>query len=239
MRTTQRRHCCEFLCLPTVIEGPAKSNVADARRRVEIIVWTNRDRERPTHFISVPLTEPHLRDRVAEFSSAVLASCRRVGHLSWAVVTGTWHFSRREECVRKYSSCQRSSTSLSECCGYSLQKKRFVSPNCRGRALCKYAGESKSSGGGSYFPCKVCGIITHNFLLHSVIGRPLLGSDPVVVCVEGVDTMKDDPSAVDVLFARVFLTDKSDRCVAESFVIVNCLTVADCKCLWMQCRDMC
>ena len=41
--------------------------------------------------------------------------------------------------------------------------------------------------------------------------RPLLGSLPVVICVEGVDTMKDDPTAVDVLFARVFLTDKSDR----------------------------
>lgn len=58
--------------LMIVIEGPGKTNVVDARRRVEIIVWTNRDRERPTHFISIPLTTSHIRDRLLEFISSVI-----------------------------------------------------------------------------------------------------------------------------------------------------------------------
>ncbi|CAI8013504.1 hypothetical protein GBAR_LOCUS8551 [Geodia barretti] len=66
--------------LQMVIEGPAKSNVADAKRRVEIIVWTNREKEKPTHFISIPLTVPHIRDRVSLFKSSVLDSCRRNIH---------------------------------------------------------------------------------------------------------------------------------------------------------------
>ena len=40
-----------------------------------------------------------------------------------------------------------------------------------------------------------------------------LGSKPAVISLSGVECMKDDPSAVDVLFARVNLTDSSDRCV--------------------------
>jgi hypothetical protein len=51
--------------------------VADAKRRVEIIVWTNREKEKPTHFVSIPLTVPHIRDRVSLFKSSVLDSCRR------------------------------------------------------------------------------------------------------------------------------------------------------------------
>ena len=34
-----------------------------------------------------------------------------------------------------------------------------------------------------------------------------------MVCVEGVDCMNDDPTAVNVLYARIFLSDKSDRFV--------------------------
>ena len=56
----------------------AKSNVVNAKRRVEIIVWTNREKERPTHFISVPLTEPHISESVARFKSAVLEASERV-----------------------------------------------------------------------------------------------------------------------------------------------------------------
>ena len=52
--------------------------MADAKRRVEIIVWTNRGKERPTHFISIPLIAPHIKERVAEFTSTVMESCRRV-----------------------------------------------------------------------------------------------------------------------------------------------------------------
>ena len=61
-----------------VIEGLTLSSVADAKKRVEIIVWTNRDNERPTHFISIPLTQPHIKERMAEFRTVVMDSCRQV-----------------------------------------------------------------------------------------------------------------------------------------------------------------
>ena len=61
-----------------VIEGLTQSNVADAKRRVDIIVWTNRGKERPTHFMSIPLIQPHIKERVGEFTTTVLESCRRV-----------------------------------------------------------------------------------------------------------------------------------------------------------------
>lgn len=61
-----------------VIEGLAKGNVADAKRRVEIIVWANRQKERPTHFLSIPFTQPQIKERVAEFKSTVMESCGRV-----------------------------------------------------------------------------------------------------------------------------------------------------------------
>ena len=40
---------------------------------------------------------------------------------------------------------------------------------------------------------------------------PNLGTDPVVISLRGVECMKDDPSAVDVLYAKVCLTDGTNR----------------------------
>ena len=45
-------------------------------------------------------------------------------------------------------------------------------------------------------------------------GRAALGPEQAVMCVRGVDTMKDDPTAIDVLFAKVTLTEIPDRFVA-------------------------
>lgn len=46
--------------------------------------------------------------------------------------------------------------------------------------------------------------------------RPLLGGEPAVMCIEGVDLMNDDPTAVDVLFAKVTLSDKSNRLIVHA-----------------------
>ena len=48
------------------------------------------------------------------------------------------------------------------------------------------------------------------------VSRVVLGSEPAVMCVGGVDTMKDDPTAVDVLFAKVVLTENPDRFVTRT-----------------------
>ena len=42
---------------------------------------------------------------------------------------------------------------------------------------------------------------------------PNLGTDPVVISLRGMECMKDDPSAVDVLYAKVCLTDGTDRLI--------------------------
>ena len=36
------------------------------------------------------------------------------------------------------------------------------------------------------------------------------------MCLEGVDTMNDDPTAVNVLFAKVVLSDHSDRYISKA-----------------------
>ncbi|CAI8032646.1 hypothetical protein GBAR_LOCUS18441 [Geodia barretti] len=58
----------------------------------------------------------------------------------------------REGFVKMCSSYLRSSTSLSESCGFSLKKKRFASlPSyCCSYCIYTYIGEGKSSGEGSY-----------------------------------------------------------------------------------------
>ena len=47
----------------------------------------------------------------------------------------------------------------------------------------------------------------HCYVLYSVH----LGSEPAIVKVQGLDCMNDDHSAVSVLFAKIQLTDSSDR----------------------------
>jgi len=39
----------------------------------------------------------------------------------------------------------------------------------------------------------------------------VLKNEPMTVCVRGLEYMNDDPSAVDVLYAKVSLTDDSNR----------------------------
>lgn len=57
----------------------------------------------------------------------------------------------------------------------------------------------------------------------------MLGSESAVLCVEGIDTMKDDPTAVDVLFARVQLTDSSNRSVDSPCLWANLLLSDNCR----------
>ena len=80
-------------------------------------------------------------------------------------------------------------------------------------------GESKRSGERSYFSShvrwadiKVVTAFSSLICFFSLSTcSPLLGSEPTVMCVEGLECMNDDPTSVDVLFAKVFLPDHSDR----------------------------
>lgn len=55
------------------------SAVAHAKRRVEMVAWTNRFKEEPTHFISIPLNCPSIREKFRLFKEQVLATCGEVG----------------------------------------------------------------------------------------------------------------------------------------------------------------
>ena len=69
--------------------------MAGAKKRVEIIIWTNRDKEKPTHFISIPLIQPHIKERIADFKTTVLELCRRVSQASmWLLMF--WHSSAEQ-----------------------------------------------------------------------------------------------------------------------------------------------
>jgi len=65
----------------TVLEGPTVASVADAKRRVEIVVWSSRLKEPPTHFISFPLNLPAIQDNFKDFRDIALASCQKVRDL--------------------------------------------------------------------------------------------------------------------------------------------------------------
>ncbi len=61
-----------------VVEGETVSCVADAKRRVDIIVWSNRLKEPVTHFISIPLNHSIIAQQLTEFKLQVLSSCSMV-----------------------------------------------------------------------------------------------------------------------------------------------------------------
>jgi hypothetical protein len=61
-----------------VIEGETTAAVAHAKRRVEMVAWTNRFKEEPTHFISIPLNFSPIMEKFNQFKTEVLASCGKV-----------------------------------------------------------------------------------------------------------------------------------------------------------------
>ena len=69
--------CIHYYCC-TVVEGRSERAVADAKRRLEMVVWSNRLRERITHFISIPLNHPTLMERLKAFQKEVMDKCSKV-----------------------------------------------------------------------------------------------------------------------------------------------------------------
>lgn len=67
-------------CVFTGIEGPSTSCLANGKRRVEIVVWSSRNKEPPTHFISIPLNQPQVKKRMAVFQEKALAIRRNVSY---------------------------------------------------------------------------------------------------------------------------------------------------------------
>ncbi len=52
-----------------LLKGETVSRLSDAKKRLDIIVWSNRLKEPITHFISIPLNHPIIAERLNEFRS--------------------------------------------------------------------------------------------------------------------------------------------------------------------------
>lgn len=62
---------------PVVIKGHSYHKLTAARKRINVIVWSNRMKEDATHFISIPLNTAAIMGKLEEFKSCVLRDCSR------------------------------------------------------------------------------------------------------------------------------------------------------------------
>ena len=58
---------------PVVVEAPRIGSLRNATRRIEIVAWSNREREHPTHFASLPLNMQSVMERLNAFKDRVMA----------------------------------------------------------------------------------------------------------------------------------------------------------------------
>ena len=60
---------------PIKIQAATKRSLSSAKRRIEVIAWSNRQNEEPTHFIGIALSSDVTQQKVAEFKHDVLHTC--------------------------------------------------------------------------------------------------------------------------------------------------------------------
>ena len=60
---------------PIVLHAKSKRSLSSAKQRIEVIMWSNRQKEDITHFICIPLGDKKIQDKVAEFKNDVLRTC--------------------------------------------------------------------------------------------------------------------------------------------------------------------
>uniref|UniRef100_A0A1B6LXG8 K Homology domain-containing protein n=1 Tax=Graphocephala atropunctata TaxID=36148 RepID=A0A1B6LXG8_9HEMI len=147
-----------------VITGTSKRAVVTARRRVEQIVLSYRRKQDPTHFISIPMFSPEVKDKFLKFKEQVLQVGQIRGvdesifqkpeklHLTLCTVVLTDNF-ERTEAIRVMENCKRD------------------------------------------------------------VIDPMMEGNSITILLSGVEYMNDDPSEVDVLFARVHANEILQRLV--------------------------
>lgn len=58
-----------------VVEAASLNAIKKAKRRIEIVAWSNRAREPPTHFICIPLNLPAVMSKMEAFRETALREC--------------------------------------------------------------------------------------------------------------------------------------------------------------------
>ena len=144
---------------PLVLIGPNKRSLLSAKQRIDVIVWSNRDKEGITHFLAIVLNSKEVMGKFEDFVREVKALVPSVDeelfqkpikfHITLPVF---FLFTKEEETM-------------------AVQEIHKVLP----KAIDK------------------------------------LGTSPVTISLQGLESMNDDYSSMNVLYAKVKLTDGSSR----------------------------
>ena len=57
---------------PVIIQAQTTQQLSQVKQQVEVITWANRPKERPTHFVSIPLNVPLIMSGLVHFKEEVL-----------------------------------------------------------------------------------------------------------------------------------------------------------------------
>ena len=140
---------------PVVIRGPNRRPLLAARKRIDVIVWSNRMKEAATHFICIPLNASQFVAGLEDFHSQV-----------WRVCS---HCEGMDEVLFQIPA----KTHLT------LVMLRLFSKEEEERAVYEIRESLRTL-------------------------QDKFGSLQFSVKLAGIESMNDDPSAVDVLYAKVF-----------------------------------
>ena len=70
---------------PVVVQAATRKLLTAAKKRIEVIAWSNRSREQATHFIGIPLNTAVLQGGLEEFRRQVLKECPDTDGMSEAL----------------------------------------------------------------------------------------------------------------------------------------------------------
>nr|XP_022345639.1 activating signal cointegrator 1 complex subunit 1-like [Crassostrea virginica]XP_022345640.1 activating signal cointegrator 1 complex subunit 1-like [Crassostrea virginica] len=146
-----------------VITGPERNGVVSAKTRIDVIVDSVRRREPFTHFLSLPVTSPSVREKFLEFQEEVLRSCDGDRGIDATIFQKPekLHLTIGTLALLNQREIQQAMDTLEEC------KTSLIEPILRGEDL--------------------------------------------RVRLQGLEYMNDDPSAVDVLYAKIQPGDQAER----------------------------
>ncbi|XP_060796158.1 activating signal cointegrator 1 complex subunit 1 isoform X3 [Neoarius graeffei] len=179
-----------------VITGSHKAAVASAVTRVEVLIESFRRKQPFTHFLSFALNHPQIQEGFKRFKEEVLDHCSQVG----------------------------SRLRASKLCLTVLQN-----PQDMGVDASIFQNQAKLHLTiGTLALLNEQEVMRASELLAQCQGfiRDITEGKPLALEVKGIEYMNDDPSMVDVLYAKVCVQDESDKLQQIANRLVECFVAA-------------
>ena len=147
---------------PVVVQAATRKHLTAAKKRIEVITWSNRSRESATHFIGIPLNTDVLQHGLEKFRKQVLYECPDSDGMSEALFQSPAKLHLTLVMMRIFSQEE--------------EKKAIME-------------------------------------IHECLSdlKRELDSLQFSIKLSGIESMNDDPSAVDVLYAQVREVDGTTR----------------------------